>query len=81
MRDGKLKTGKSGAKSTNFIPTKLDFTEPTDEQAEISERYEVIGLPTILFLDEKGEEIEGSRITGFLEASDFIQHLRSLREQ
>lgn len=38
----------------------------------------VIGLPTILFFDSRGNEIPGSRVTGFMNAADFAQHLRKL---
>ncbi|CAK8743738.1 Thiol:disulfide interchange protein DsbD [Sodalis praecaptivus] len=41
-------------------------------------QLQVMGLPTILFFDSRGNEIPGSRVTGFMNAADFAQHLRKL---
>ncbi|WP_312111621.1 protein-disulfide reductase DsbD [Pantoea septica] len=38
---------------------------------------QVLGLPTILFFDAQGREIPGSRVTGFLNAEDFLAHLQN----
>jgi thiol:disulfide interchange protein DsbD len=42
------------------------------------QHLQVLGLPTILFFDAQGHEIPGSRITGFLNATDFRAHLQKL---
>jgi len=55
---------------------RLDFTNPNDE---LSEKYNIAGLPCILFLRTDGSEIENSRITGFLSADDFLQHLAQIK--
>ena len=39
------------------------------------EYYNVLGLPTILIFDQKGKEIKEARITGFLGAKPFTEHL------
>ena len=36
----------------------------------------VLGLPTILFFNEQGEEQPGQRVTGFMDAAAFSAHLR-----
>jgi thioredoxin:protein disulfide reductase len=43
------------------------------------ERYQVGGLPTILFLDSSGTEIE--RVVGFLPPSDFVKAIEQARAQ
>ena len=55
---------------------KIDFTSLSEEATAISEKYKVLGLPCILFLDSSGKEIPNSRITGFLEPEKFIDHLK-----
>lgn len=42
------------------------------------QHLQVLGLPTILFFDAQGQEIPGSRLTGFLNAADFRAHLQKL---
>ena len=41
-------------------------------------RYQVLGLPTLLFLDQTGNEIAGSRITGFMDALSFLNQMNEL---
>ncbi len=43
-------------------------------------RLQVLGLPTILFFDANGKEIPDSRVTGFLDASEFHTHLQKLSQ-
>lgn len=55
---------------------RIDFTSTTEYTASIQERYGVVGLPSILFLDGDGNEIPDSRVTGFLSPSEFLEHLK-----
>ncbi|MCB9030465.1 MAG: sulfite exporter TauE/SafE family protein [Deltaproteobacteria bacterium] len=55
-----------------LILVKLDFTSPSDELETIQERYEILGLPSLLFLDNQGNEIPNTRVTGFLEPKEFL---------
>lgn len=41
----------------------------------------VLGLPTLLFFDANGHEIPDSRVTGYMNASEFLAHLRKLRAE
>jgi len=43
-------------------------------------QLKVLGLPTILFFDAEGKEIPGSRVTGFMDATAFQQHLQKLAQ-
>lgn len=62
------------AESESFVLTKVD----ADVQAPIIERYRVEAFPTVLFLDEKGNEI--ARFTGFSKASDLAPRMKAVRE-
>lgn len=61
-----------------FVLVHIDYTEISDKNTELSSRYDVAGLPCILFLDASGKEIPESRITGFLSPKDFIKHIQNL---
>ena len=39
-------------------------------------KYKVLGLPTILFFNRDGKEIEGSRVNGFMPPVEFYNGLR-----
>ncbi len=41
----------------------------------------VLGLPTLLFFDASGHEIPDSRVTGYMDASEFLAHLRKLQAE
>lgn len=59
----------------NVLLLQVDMTKNSPENKAIMERYQVLGLPTILFLDQTGKEIQGSRVTGFMEAEVFLNWL------
>ena len=69
------------AELSKIVIGRSDFTESSDEQDRIVERYKVLGLPTILFLTPQGDEIPGSRVTGFMNAEKFAAHLKKVSEQ
>lgn len=63
-----------------FVRLKVDATNPdTPEALEPIERFEVLGVPTILFLDPKGKEVPKTRITGFVPAREFLKRLEPVQ--
>ncbi|RMG39303.1 MAG: DUF255 domain-containing protein [Candidatus Dadabacteria bacterium] len=57
------------------VPARLDFTRETEKNEELSDRYNVMGLPCVLFVDPDGEEIPDTRLTGFVTPEKFLQHV------
>lgn len=55
-----------------------DVTANSAEHAALLKELNVLGLPTILFFDAQGNEIPAARVTGFMNASGFLQHLQNL---
>ncbi|AWX14782.1 protein-disulfide reductase DsbD [Mergibacter septicus] len=64
---------------TDFKVIQIDMTKNSLANKEISEKLKILGLPTILFFDRDGKEIPNSRITGFLDAKEFLQKLKQLQ--
>jgi thiol:disulfide interchange protein DsbD len=63
-----------------FVRLKADLTRPnTGEAQSLIERFDILGVPTILFLDSNGNEIPDSRIPGFVSAEDFLKIVQSLQ--
>ncbi|NVJ57520.1 MAG: protein-disulfide reductase DsbD [Vibrionaceae bacterium] len=64
--EGKLK---------NFVLLQADVTKNTPQDIELLKQMNVLGLPTIEFWNAKGEHIPNARITGFMPAERFLEHL------
>jgi thioredoxin:protein disulfide reductase len=68
------------AEAERFVRLKADLTLATDERtAELTERYNIVGVPTIVFIDASGREVSGLRLTGFESASRFLERMRGVR--
>ena len=55
-----------------------DVTANNNDDSMLLQQLKVLGLPTILFFDARGNEIPHSRVTGFMDATAFRQHLQKL---
>ena len=59
---------------------KVDVTSvETEEIREAVRQFNVFGVPTVIFIDEKGREIKDLRVNGFVSAEEFLGSLRSAR--
>ena len=63
------------SKSLNNI--KIDLTK---ENEAITNKYNIKGLPVVIFMNSKGEEIKELRVTGFLNPEEFSNKINSLLE-
>ena len=58
---------------------KADMTrQDSPESIALSTKYNVQGMPTVIFLDPSGREIPGSRLVGFEPPERFLQRLAKL---
>ena len=61
----------------SFASFKVDMTKTMDDETErIRRKFNILGMPTILIFNSKGEEVE--RITGFIDASSFQEILSNV---
>ncbi|MCT8633235.1 protein-disulfide reductase DsbD [Glaesserella parasuis] len=68
------------AKLAEMAVLQIDMTKNSGENDELMKHFQVLGLPTILFFDEQGRELSQSRVTGFMQAGDFVQWLNGLTQ-
>jgi thiol:disulfide interchange protein DsbD len=54
----------------------IDLTDNTPVNLEFQEHFGILGLPTILFFDSQGQEVSSARVTGFMPAKPFEQHVK-----
>ncbi len=64
--------------SQKFVMLKVDATTPFDELTEWQQTYEVYGLPTMIFIDSKGNVHKDLTLTGFEESKAFIKRMKSV---
>lgn len=55
----------------------IDVTQTTPASVKLLNELQVLGLPTIDFWNQNGERLPQARLTGFVEATPFLQHLSS----
>lgn len=58
-----------------------DVTRTNSTNTKLLSEYQVLGLPTILFFNPEGGEVSQQRVTGFMNADDFVEHLKRLGNQ
>ncbi|MCK3654489.1 protein-disulfide reductase DsbD [Pasteurellaceae bacterium Macca] len=61
-----------------MVLLQVDMTKNSPENAELMKAYKVLGLPSILFFDENGNELPEARVTGFMPANQFLAWLKQL---
>jgi thioredoxin:protein disulfide reductase len=65
--------------SRRFVNIKIDCTRSNDPQVkQLLNKYSIIGLPTIIFINKEGTVVKDKTITGFVNPDEFLRILRSL---
>ncbi|KKO45534.1 thiol:disulfide interchange protein [Arsukibacterium ikkense] len=59
---------------------KVDVTKMSRADERLLNHYQVLGLPTLLFFSPQGEELTNSRVTGFMAATPFAEHLAAITQ-
>ena len=62
----------------DMLLLQVDMTKNSEENRALMTKYKVLGLPTILFFDRDGKEIEGSRVNGFMPPVEFLQWIQKI---
>jgi len=67
--------------SQGFIRLKADLTKSEDSSVKnLRKKFGIVGVPTIVFIDPKGEEVKGLRVIGFIEAEEFLERMKNVVE-
>jgi thiol:disulfide interchange protein DsbD len=67
------------AEASRFVAIKADGTSETDEFLRTAEKYGVVGMPTVIFIDGSGREVR-ERIIGTVDAEEMLQRLKGVDE-
>ncbi len=64
------------AASEEFVNMKADLTKTLSPEVEkLRQQFSIVGVPTVLVIDSNGNEVD--RITGFLNAEEFLKILQN----
>jgi len=62
-----------------FVMVKVDVTKGGNPyHEELLQRYEIKGVPTIIFLDAQGQERNDLRLVDYMPADQFLLHMRNI---
>ncbi|MBN2364970.1 MAG: protein-disulfide reductase DsbD [Calditrichaeota bacterium] len=68
--------------SRDFIMMKVDLTKAGEERTRnLRKRYEIKGVPTLVFLTPEGEELREMRVVGFLKSDELLPLMEQARER
>ncbi len=70
---------KVGEASKTFMLLRVDATQQTPENEALQKKYNVIGLPTVLFINANGDVVKSLSITGFVKADEFLRRMAKVK--
>jgi len=60
----------------DMVRLKVDLTNFDSPESEaLRQQYNIAGVPTIVFIDADGNEVQQARVIGFLRPNDFLQRI------
>ena len=63
--------------TSSFVRLKVDLTHFDSPESEaLRKKFNISGVPTIVFLDKSGEEVTSSRVIGYLSPKDFLEKVK-----
>ncbi|MBX7229660.1 MAG: protein-disulfide reductase DsbD [Burkholderiaceae bacterium] len=66
------------SKMAEFVLLQVDVTANNNKDKDLMKRFNLFGPPGIIFFDEKGQEIPGTRVIGFQGPEKFLDSLRRI---
>lgn len=65
------------AEAKRFNAYKADMTKSlSDEVSMLRDKYNIVGVPTVLIINSRGEEVQ--RITGFVNSDEFLKIIKNV---
>jgi thiol:disulfide interchange protein DsbD len=63
----------------NFILLKVDVTDFNENDKKIMNRFNIFGPPAIVFFNSNSEELTKKQIFGFMNAENFLEHIKDIK--
>jgi len=63
-----------------FVRFKVDLTNfDSEESNQLREQFNIVGVPTIVFVGSNGREVNSARVIGFLNPEDFMEQVNKVQ--
>ena len=62
--------------AAKFVTLKVDMTRIGEKQKKLKKRFDIRGVPTIIFIGTDGEEIKDIRVTGYVESDELLRRMK-----
>lgn len=59
----------------DFALLRVNITEINAANRQLMRQYQILGLPCLVFIDSKGEEIRNTRVLGYMNSQQWLKHL------
>ncbi len=66
------------SKLSKFVNVKLDFTRNSEEVERLKQKYDIVGLPVVIFFDSDGNQLTDKRLEKFVEPEEFLSFLAGI---
>ncbi len=63
----------------DFTKLRFDATKDTPAFKELRQKFKIMGLPTVIFINSKGEWVESATLNQFEEPKQFLERLEKLK--
>ena len=81
LKKGPFREEKVAESAKGIALFTVDMTdESIQENVRLSERYNILGYPTLIFISADGKEISEARINGFVKSDEIIKSLKRIKE-
>ena len=64
---------------SDWVAAKFDFTQLTDENEKLAEKYGMPGLPTLILLPPNGDISKAKKLTGYISATRLYKELKDFK--
>ncbi|MGE0174854.1 MAG: cytochrome c biogenesis protein CcdA [Oligoflexales bacterium] len=65
--------------TSGWVPVKLDFTQLDEANMALGQKYDLLGLPTVVLLPPDGDITKMTKITGQVNAAALLQHMQKFQ--
>jgi thiol:disulfide interchange protein DsbD len=62
--------------SRNFVTVRADLTKAQPYHDQLMDRYQIRGIPLVVFINNDGKEVERLRIVGLVDKAQFVDRLK-----
>lgn len=63
----------------NFLLIKVDVTDFNENDKNMMRQFNIFGPPAIVFYNSKSEELPKKQINGFMNAENFLKHIKDIK--